>query len=302
MNRRFVVAFSVASAVFLGACGSSSNPAAPKPGEVSTGTPDGDGGTLQGLMLASASKVAEAATSRFELEMTMPGPAGPFDVRSSGAVDNASGLMSMELDLAGLQIPGGDGTTTALFDGESFYYRFPAALQAAFGGKEWVRMGLDTLSGVGGFDLEAVVEQFKQSDPTTNVALMAGAATDIEEVGTEEVRGVSTRHFTMTVDLERAVANAPERVREAVAQMVTSMGTSSYPAEIWIADDGLPRRLVYSLDLSQAQVPGAQAASGQVDIRMELFDFGADVDVDVPPAADTADLADLFGRLGGLGG
>jgi hypothetical protein len=198
------------------------------------------------------------------------------------------------MDLSSMGIPGGDGRTTALFDGQAFYYRFPAALRAAFGGKEWVRMGLETLSKASGFDLESIMQQFKRSDPATNSAMMAASATDIEEVGTDVIRGVGTRHFKMTIDLHKAIANTPEQVRAAVEQIVDMLGGGTYPAEMWIGDDGLPRRLVYSMDLSKAKLPMGAPATGIVDIRMDLFDFGVDVGVKVPPASDTADFADLL--------
>jgi hypothetical protein len=296
MYRRLTAVAVLASALFVGACGNSTPTAAPDPGvDVAAGEVGDDGAKLQGLMLAAASKVAESSSSRYEMVMRMPGPDGsPAEVTSTGAVDNRTGFTSMEMDLSSMGIPGGDGRTTALFDGEAFYYRFPTALRAAFGGKEWVRMGLDTLSKASGFDLASIMQQFKQSDPATNTAMMAASATDIEEVGTEVIRGAATRHFKMTIDLQNAVANSPEQVRAAVGQIVNMLGHGTYPAEMWIGDDGLPRRLVYSMDLSKAKLPQGAPATGVVDIRMELFDFGVDVGVKVPPASATADFADLL--------
>ena len=297
MNRRFAVVLVLASALFVGACGKSTPTAAPEPGtEVAAGKVD-DGVKLQGLMLNAASKMAATPTSRFELTMAMPGPAGtPMNVTSTGAVDNRTGSMTMDMDLASMGLPGADGKVTALFDGKAFYYRFPAAMRAALGGKEWVRMGLDTLSKTAGFDLEAIMQQFKQSDPSANVAMMAAAASDIEEVGTEQVRGVTTRHFKMTIDLQKAASSSDEKVRAAVEAITMMLGVGSYPAEMWIAEDGFPRRLHYTMDMSKASLPGGQKNpfDGTMDMRMEFFDFGADVGLKIPPASATADFADLL--------
>lgn len=299
MNRRVVAVLSLAAVALTGACGKSSPTGAPKPGvEVSAGTKQDDSTKLRGLMLAAASKVADSPTSRFEMQMTMPSPNGPMPITSTGAVNNTTGLMSMELDMASLGIPGAAGTTTVLFDGKAFYYRFPPAMRSAFGNKEWVKMGLDTLSKASGLDLESLLQQFKQSDPAASTALLTSAATDITEIGNQDVRGVPTRHFKMTVDMQKAVTDAPERLRSTVAKVAEMMGTGTYPAEIWIADDGLPRRMQYSMDLSKMKLPGTTTPSplaGNVDFRMELFDFGVDVGVVVPPAANTADLADFLG-------
>lgn len=297
MNRRSVAVLLLASAVFVGACGKSTPTASPEPGtEVAAGKVD-DGAKLQGLMLNAASKMAATPTSRFEMTMAMPGPEGtPMNVVSTGAVDNRTGSMTMDMDMASLGLPGADGKVTALFDGKAFYYRFPAAMRAAFGGKEWVRMGLDTLSATAGFDLESIMQQFKQSDPSANVAMMAATAGAIEEVGTEQVRGVTTRHFKMTIDLQKAAANSDEKIRAAVESMTKLLGVGTYPAEMWIADDGFPRRLHYAIDMSKVSLPSGQKNPfpGTMDMRMEFFDFGADVGLKIPPASATADFADLL--------
>jgi hypothetical protein len=297
MTRRALAVLSLASLAVLGACGTSDPAGAPKPGlEVSAGKQDG--ANLHNLMLAAATKVAASPTSRFEMQMSMPGPDGkPVAVTSTGAVNNKTGLLSMELDMASMGIPGASGTTTALFDGTAFYYRFPPAMRSTFGGKEWVKMGIDTISKASGLDLDSLLQQFKQSDPTSSVALLSSAATDITEVGSEDVRGVPTRHFKMTVDLQKAVANAPEGLRDTVAKAAGMLGAGTYPAEIWLADDGLPRRMHYTMDVSKMKLPAGTPSpfgAGNVEFTMELFDFGIDVGVAVPPASQTVDIANFL--------
>jgi hypothetical protein len=298
MNRRLLAVLSLASLSVLGACGSSTPSGAPKPGvEVSAGKDD-DGAALHSLMLAAATKVADTATSRFEMQMSMPGPDGkPLPITSTGAVNNTTGVMSMEMDMGAMGVPGMSGTTTALFDGKAIYYRFPPAMRSTFGGKEWVKMGLDLISKTAGLDVESLLQQFKQSDPTSSVALLSSASTDITEVGTEDIRGVHTRHFKMTVDLQKASTNAPESLRSTVAKAAEMLGTGTYPAEIWLGDDGLPRRMHYSMDISRMKLPNNTATPfgpGNMEFTMDLFDFGVDVGVVVPPASDTADMANLL--------
>ena len=47
---------------------------------------------------------------------------------------------------------------------------------------------------------------------------------DVEEVGTEEVRGVDTTHYRGTIDLERALEQVPESVKPQVEAQLGGMG------------------------------------------------------------------------------
>jgi hypothetical protein len=216
--------------------------------------------------------------------------------------------MGLDMDMASI-IPGtppGGATVSTIFDGKAVYMRFPEELAAGLpGGKVWARLDLATLSSQAGIDVAALSAQFNSSDPLANIALLTGAAGDITEVGTEDVRGVSTRHLKMTVDLQKASEQLAakisgpnaERLKAAVTQAATTVGVTTMPIEAWIDADGLPRRLSYEMDLSKAKVPGAEdaAATGTAKVSMEFYDFGKDVNVAIPPLDQTIDLADLLG-------
>jgi hypothetical protein len=100
------------------------------------------------------------------------------------------------------------------------------------------------------------------------------------------VRGVDTVHYRGTLDVEKAVARAPEasraRVRSALAQF--DDGTR---LDVWIDSGGLPRRYSLSADV----VKDSQRAS--IVESFDIYDYGVQVDVKVPPASDTANYSDL---------
>lgn len=303
MNRR-LIGLLVAGLLALGACGgddgSGSSPAA----DSDPGQPASD---VRQLVLASAGKATEAGTARFEFTMTLAGPE-TVNLVATGASDSSVPVMSMEMDMASL-IPGtpaGGATVATVFDGSAVYMRFPGEMAAGLpDGKRWVRLDLASISSQAGIDPEALAAQFNSSDPLANISLLTGATDDVTEVGTEEVRGVPTRHLKMTVDLERASEQLSslsgpngERLKEAVAQAAATVGVTQLPMEAWIDDDGLPRRLLYTLDLAQAKVPGAEgAATGTATIKMEFFDFGEDVEVTIPSVEETLDFSELLGSF-----
>ena len=59
-------------------------------------------------------------------------------------------------------------------------------------------------------------------------------------------------------------------------QIVRVAGTSKAPMEVWIGDDGLMRRMTTKMTM---KVEGRPVSMTQ---RMELYDFGAKLDVKIP--------------------
>jgi len=310
MNRRLTALLAAASLALLGACGGgdgksnqagSTSDKKDAPGEAPSES------TALDLVLASAGRAADAQTSRFVFTMSVTGPNGPVNLTATGASDSSVPLMSLDMDMASI-IPGtppGGATVSTVFDGKSVYMRFPDELAAGLPeGKRWARIDLAALSSESGIDVAALSAQFNSSDPLANIALLTGAAGEVTEIGTEEVRGVSTRHLRMTVDLQRAVDQiaskvsgpSAERLKAAVTQAAATLGVTQLPIDVWIDADGLPRRLVYEMDLSKAKVPGAEGApaTGTAKVNMEFFDFGEDVKVSIPPPGETVDLAELL--------
>ncbi len=309
MNRRLTALCAAGALALLGACGGGDGKSQ-QSGSAGTADKAGDAAELSALdlVLASAGHAADAKTSRFEFTMAIEGPNGPLNLTAKGASDSSVPLMSLDMDMASI-IPGtppGGAIVSTIFDGKSVYMRFPEELAAGLpGGKRWARLDLAALSSQAGVDVASLAAQFNSSDPLANIALLTGAAGEVTEVGTEDVRGVSTRHLKMTVDLQKATEQlasrlsgaTAERLKAAVTQAATTVGVTQLPIEAWIDADGLPRRLAYEMDLSKAKVPGAEGApaTGTAKVHMEFFDFGEDIDVALPAPEETIDLAELLG-------
>lgn len=309
MNRRLIALLAAGSLALLGACGGDgkTNQAGSAKDTSEKGGDNGETSVLD-LVLASAGHAADAKTSRFEFTMSVSGPNGPVNLTAKGASDSSVPLMGLDMDMASV-IPGtppGGATVSTVFDGKAVYMHFPPELAAGLpGGKQWARLDLAALSSEAGIDVAALTAQFNSSDPLANIALLAGASGEITEVGTEDVRGVSTRHLKLTVDLRKAseqlgsTVSGPnaDRLKAAVAQATATVGVNELPMEAWIDSDGFPRRLVYEMDLSKAKVPGGEGAApatGTAKVSMEFFDFGKDIDVHIPPASETIDLAEFL--------
>jgi hypothetical protein len=145
----------------------------------------------------------------------------------------------------------------------------------------------------GGFDFEEL-ESFAQSDPRDVLASLRGLTGDIETVGTEELRGVETTHYRAVLDpvelAERAAAGRPDAT-SLVDELSTQGGITDIPLDVWIDASGLVRKL--SLDFS-ATDPGTSQSS-HVALAFELWDYGEQVEIDVPPASQVVDASALRG-------
>jgi hypothetical protein len=233
-----------------------------------------------------------AACSGSSTSFTVQGPGLPA-VTGDGAFDFPArrGILSMNL-------PASLGQFEAVLDGVVFYVKLPAALSGELGGKPWVKVDLNAIGRqVSGVDLSSLA-QAQAADPTQAVNVLRGAS-DVTKLGTENLRGASVTHYKATIDVDKAIANAPPESRDALRQLANSLGTKTFPAEVWVDDQGRMRKLTYSLDLSKVSVPtsvarGSRPALGLSTFTYELYDFGTTVRADVPPADQVTDLAALL--------
>jgi hypothetical protein len=276
------------SLLTLAACGgNASNSAAPASKPEATTTTAAP--TPLELVLASSDKVADTTTMAFS--MTMGTPAGSFT--GQGAMDVKGPLMTMTMDMASLMSPAERkaGTKVGMvLNDQAMYMQFPG-LAKETGGKHWMRLDLATLGE--GNPFAAMAEQFRDADPSKNVEFLEGVK-DVTTLGTEDVRGVSTTHYKVTIDLKQALNDVPEGLRAMVSEALAQMGgDGTLPGEVWLDNDGLPRRFVYDMSLPV----GEGGAPAVLHFNMEMFDFGLPVSVTIPPDNDVVDAGSLFGGV-----
>jgi hypothetical protein len=242
---------------------------------------------LSGVAQA-AEKTQGAGTARFELTFE----AGQTSFAAEGAFDYDAQKTRMTIDLGSLGAALGtkDSTLEAVLDGKVFYMRFPTLTGFIKPGRPWLKLDLEKLAAQSGADLSQL-DQLSYADPAQTLAYLQGAG-DFAEVGKDDVRGVETTHYKGTIDLEEAVANAPGEQREQLEQLLEQANVSDFPAEAWIDADGYLRRLTMTIPTAGY----APLAGGDFTMTMELFDFGAGVDIDVPPDHQVTDLSELAAK------
>lgn len=265
----------------------------------------------------SASTSADAKSGRFsfDMSMTFPGTDEPFALSGEGAFDEASGRASFAVDMSSFakllggfvagfagpnakDLPDFDDPAgwkiEVVQDGKVGYVRFPALDDQLPDGKSWIRANEGDSSGRTGFDF-AELEQFAETDPRDLLDSLRAVTSDVETVGSEQLRGVDTTHYRAVIDPVELAKLAPSTDREKseslVDQIAAQSGLGPIPVDVWVDETGLVRKLSMSFSATE---PGTSQSS-EVSLSFELWDYGEPIDIDLPPAAQVADASAVRG-------
>lgn len=241
----------------------------------------GCGGNVTSLdpLAEAAERTQDAPTARFVLEATIRDPdEGTIAFRGPGAIADHGRLMSMRMTMPARmldpELGKGDVEFEMIAAGDAFY--FSGGPFSDLGeGKKWLKVRDD-----------APFPDLGQNDPSQMLEYLQATA-EIRELGQARVRGVATKRYSARIQLaklaERISSESGKSMRRALEQAESS-GIKEIPLEVWVSRDGFVRRL--EMDWS---VGGA----GLV-FTMDLFDFGTEVDVRVPPPSQVLDVSELL--------
>ena len=225
---------------------------------------------------SAAARTADAGSSRVAFEINASPLGRDVTVRGQGAFDYEASRGRIEIDASSLLA--GTRLEVRVVDSK-LYVRTPAALAWVPGVKPWVVVG-------DGRSLDAYGLGELQQDPGQLLSLLRASSTRVTKTGTAVVRGVETTRYVAQLELTKALeANAgalgltaTERaaLRRAADELRGRSERQTLPVVVFVDDDGLVRRLTL------------RDADGSVTV--DFWDFGADVDVEAPPARDVSEL------------
>ena len=193
-----------------------------------------------------------------------------------GAVDFTTGAAEMSIDAEAMGLRGLGSIKARVVD-HAIYMNFGSALNghdvpAALRGKKWLVM-----------DLSDAAASNSSTSAGGLLESLRGAG-NVRRVGTEDVGGTETDRYHATIDTAKAIAKIkPGPLRDLAEKGLAALG-ASYPADVWIDQDGRPRRLAIRISTKK------YAMSETVDYS----DFGVPIHVEKPPASDTADFSTLI--------
>ena len=254
----------------------------------------GGGSSLSFDPVASAASTANAGSAQVAFDTTIDAAGQKVHMTGDGRVDFKHRVASMTFDVGDLLRSSGLPATaneqwTIVTQGLIVYMHAPSLSQQLPGAKEWLKLDVEKLARSQNVNL-GQFRQLTQNDPTQMLDYLKAVSGKIEEVGSEDLRGVSTTHYRAKVDLDKVADQAPENLRKTFRASIQSLkrglGTDKVPVDVWVDDQKLVRRLAEHLPV---------AGGGNIDFSVDFYDFGTPVSVSPPPASETLDLGQVLG-------
>jgi hypothetical protein len=236
---------------------------------------------------------------------------------ASAARATPTQVVSAQADLAGDRVaylaPAADGVSggaVVIYSGNTIFVR--RAAQTAGAGastqRPWVRLDLTTIDPdeIDNSEVE-VAEAARRlqhiagvDNPLFLLKLLRGTLTgSVDDLAEDSVRGVPTRHYRLNIDREKAVKDEDEDVQDAYeALFKTFFATRTvFPGEVWLDDEGVPRRYEITLKSSVRR-----HALADIELTVELFDLGQPVQIALPGKGETAKVDGLGSLVQALTG
>ncbi|KAB2350656.1 DUF6612 family protein [Actinomadura rudentiformis] len=254
------------------------------------GAKDKAGETGNQIQLSAAQVLGKAAektgqTDTFKADVTIDGTMSQGSMKMHMVMQariRPTLAMAINIDSAnmgGQSMPGGGMEMRLVSD--AMYMKIPG-LAAQNGGKPWSRMPLSALGG----NYDQLLQQAQQQNPAEQTKLLTGSK-DVREVGTENVGGVQTKHYSGTVSLDEALGKLDPQSRQKMEKAYQQLGTQKIGFDVWVSDDSLPRKIISKV----------QTGMGAVNTTMLFSDYGKPVEVSAPPASETGEF-----KMPNLGG
>jgi hypothetical protein len=263
-------------------------------GGSSSSTSEGTSSDAKSVLAAAPQKVQNANSSKASFSITISSDKleNPITIPGSGDFDYAAkeGRLTMDYgDVLSAAGQSGNGEMEILTKGNMYYIKWPLFSKAVSASTPWVSFDITKLDEISGIDVSSL-RTVNQGDPSQTLVYLKAAGT-VEDQGTEDVGGVPTTKYHAVIDLDRIAGLAPADKRAAVRSSVKSLketyGINKLPLDVWMDEQGLPRKLFYEI---AATVQGQKVKTA---LTMNLSDYGVDVNVQPPAASQVTDLASI---------
>lgn len=327
MSKRFS-ALSLAALLVLAACGgaevASSSTSAPTPAPTIGSTTPSDAapttttdpttnassparsGTFGAMVLGADSSLGNTS-GRFEAVITMVANEtselpGDVTITLSGAFNGQTGDSELTMDwgdmvalaMAAEDSEGFPAEFADLFNepmqikiiGDKSYIRW-SFFAMFLGTDKWIETDADGSADMtAGFGFGA-----DGSSPTELLEGLANANAKVEIIGQEEVRGVVTTHYRAVLDIATLAQTLTQAELDELRSDLGDLDSTQLPIDVWIGDDGNVYR--YSVEVDAAAAGGDVEGIASMTMVFEMWDYGADIVIEPPPADEIVTEDDL---------
>ena len=268
-----------------------------------------------GPTLLSARENLATESARFQALITMiPGPGAGFDsdltISFAGAFNAQTGDSEMTLDwgnfmAAAMAAEGSDGAIpeefAALFTepmqikiiGDKSYMKW-SFFSMFFGTDKWIEgdaSEAETMTEGFGFGTDG-------GSPIDLLDALYDANAEVELIGNEMILDTQTTHYRALLNIEDFAKDLSPEERAELESEVGDLGAIAFPIDVWIGEDGNVYR--YSLVIDSAVAGSDLDEFESMTMTFDMWDYGADIVIEPPPADDIASEDELGFNLDGF--
>lgn len=232
----------------------------------------------------AAMRTERAPGARMAIVAIYSSPASSRTVTAtgSGAYNATTGRSRFRLD-----IPTGLGTERIVGVGDErmIYTHSTRIAEGLPPGKRWL--------GVAPWLGHAQSEALAGRGTRAELEMLRAVSDGVESLGSEQVRGTSTQRYRGTISFRRYAALLRGEGKAELAseyESVAKLMSAPVSVEVWIDEHGLVRSERTTMTLPS----GAGGAPITMDMRTDLFDFGARPKVSLPPAGEVFDTTPIM--------
>lgn len=236
---------------------------------------------------AAAERTQSQPGARFTMKAIYKGKAlpRPLVAHGSGAFNSQTGYSRAVLELDAGEV--GQVRIETVSDATSMFMRGTGISGKLPGGKEWLGMR----PFLGHSEQEAMLSGGGDADSA--LQMLSTVDGSFEEVGREKVHGVPTRRYRTSVELSGYAELLRDEGEDELAEQYEKYATlmpGPVIGEAWIDAKGLLRR--HRMVMRLPTGPGRPSLT--MDMRMDLFDFGARPKIALPDDSRVFDATHLL--------
>lgn len=208
----------------------------------------------------------------------------PMLAHGSGAYNSETGLSEAVLRLDSPEV--GRLEMEMVGDERSFYIRGNEAMGPLPEGKEWMKV--DPLLGAGEEEL-----MIGGGDADGSLRMLGAVSGGVSKLGREQVRGTATQRYRATIDLAEVSQLLRDEGQDELADLYekySELGPADQTVEVWIDGREIVRRMRMMMQLPSE--PGQPVVT--MDMRIELFDLGAEPAITLPDESQVFDMTPLL--------
>jgi hypothetical protein len=233
------------------------------------------------LITAAPNTTANKGTAHFNATVSLTGPAD-ITFSLSGETNFSAKTTQLQVSAAGI-------TETVRVVGGIEYLNLP--LLSLPHGTHWVKILPQDLGVTAGPSTTA------SWNPTDGLQFLGGNVGNPVDVGKQDIDGVSTTHYRVTLNLKALfdrVGSAERNLSPAIArglEALQGLDLTHIPGDVWLDSAGRVRRFSYTLNF---QIDGVAVAEVET---INFSDFGAPVQITAPAAGDTVPFSAVKGQI-----